>query len=228
MFLPSCLWSSNKRHFSLHGLSSLSLHRWNSFITHQASRFFVIPSLSPSLPIHPHPSLKLFHTKPLSSPLSITLSSLQTEILKGFWVWVEIKIKVSQTHNKKWIATVASKWTLAATMVFFKPSTQNTKPIFKEPIFFKPKTHAHEHYHQSHPWLDPLSSVYVWIDGNDSDYFWVIWWICFFFFFFFWKKSWLGCWWLNNGFWCGGACCWWWCGWEREREREAVRKGDRN
>ena len=125
------------------------------------------------------------HTKPLSSPLSITLSSLQTEILKGFWVWVEIKIKVSQTHNKKWIATVASKWTLVATMIFFKPSTQNTKPIFKEPIFFKPKTHAYEHYHQSHPWLFPLSSVYVWIDGNDSDYFWVIWWICFFFFFFF-------------------------------------------
>ena len=156
MFLPSCLWSSNKRHFSLHGLSSLSLHRWNSFITHQASRFFVIPSLSPSLPIHPHPSLKLFHTKPLSSPLSITLSSLQTEILKGFWVWVEIKIKVSQTHNKKWIATVASKWTLAATMVFFKPSnhqhrTQN--PFSKNPFSSNPKPmHMNTITRATHGW----------------------------------------------------------------------------
>ena len=113
------------------------------------------------------------------------------------------------------------------------PASSLSYLLFK-PIFFKPKTHAHEHYHQSHPWSDPLSSVYVWIDGSDSDYFWVIWWICcfvlgcVFFFFFFWEKSWLGCWWLNNGFWCGGACCWWWCGWEREREKEAVRKGDRN
>ena len=49
--------------------------------------------------------------------------------------------------------------------------------LFK-PIFFKPKTHAHEHHHQSHPWPDPLSSVYVWINGSGSDYFWVIWWIC--------------------------------------------------
>ena len=139
----------------------------------QASRFFVILSVSPSLPIHPHPSPKLFHTKHLSSPLSITLSSLQTKILKRFWVWVKIKIKISQTYNKKWIATVASKWTLATTMVFFKPSTQNI-----EPIFFKPKTYALEHHGQTHPWPDPLSSVYVWIDGSGSDYFLVIWWIC--------------------------------------------------
>ena len=75
----------------------------------------------------------------------------------------------------------------------------------------------------------PLSSVYVWINGSGSDYFWVIWWICCFilgfFFFFFWEKSWLGCWWLNNGFWCGGACCWWRCGWEREREEKWQKLG---
>ena len=55
-------------------------------------------------------------------------------------------------------------------------------------LLLKPKTHVHEHHHQSHP----LSSVYVWIDGNGNDYFWVIWWICCFVLgcvFFFFEKN---------------------------------------
>ena len=99
-------------------LISLSLHRWSFFITHQASRFFVILSFSPSLSIHPHPSPQLFHTKHLSSPLSLSLSLLFkprfSRVLIWLWVKIKIKIKISQTHNKKWIATVASKWILCS------------------------------------------------------------------------------------------------------------------
>ena len=132
----------------------------------------------------------------------MTTNALHNDILQGLW-------------QQRWSFNV---WHLV--MV----STINTKPIF-----FKPKTHAYEHHYHSHPWPDPLSNVYVWIDGSGSDYFWAIWWICCFvlgcfFFFFFWEKSWLGCWWLNNGFWCGGAYCWWRCGWERERERGSEEK----
>ena len=57
-------------------------------------------------------------------------------------------------------------------------SVSSLSDLFFKPIFFRSKTHAHEHCHQSHPCADPLNSVYVWSDGSGSDYFWVIWGIC--------------------------------------------------